>query len=82
MLFLQHHAKTHPRRAGPNKFTWKLALQRPGWIDPLIAPVVKTVKLAIYLFLEIWLQICFQKYHISPNDIQFLINKDKNRGKF
>jgi hypothetical protein len=41
----------------------------------LIAPVIKTLKLAIYLFKKFWLQIWFQKYYISQNDIQFLINK-------
>jgi hypothetical protein len=43
--------------------------------------VVKTLKLAIYLFLEFRLQIWFQKDSISPNGTQFLINKHKNRGK-
>jgi hypothetical protein len=55
---------------------------RPGWTDPLIAPMVKSLKLAICLFLDFWLQIWFQKYYISPNDTQFLINKHKNKGKF
>jgi hypothetical protein len=55
---------------------------RPGWTDTLIAPMVKTLKLAIYLFLEFWLQIWFQKYYISPPGTQFLINKHKNRGRF
>jgi hypothetical protein len=64
------------------QITTRCTLHRPGWTDPLIAPVVKTLKLAIYLFLEFWLQIWFQKYCISPNDTQFLINKDKNRGTF
>jgi hypothetical protein len=32
-------------------------IKRPGWTDPLIAPIVETLKLAIYLFLEFWLQI-------------------------
>jgi hypothetical protein len=59
-----------------------LALWWPRWTDPLIAPMIKTLKLAIYLFLEFWLQIWFQKYYISSNGIQFLINKHKNRGKF
>jgi hypothetical protein len=40
------------------------------------------LKLAIYLFLEFWLQIWFQKYYISSNETQFLINKHKNRGRF
>jgi hypothetical protein len=53
-----------------------------GWIDPLIAPIVKTPKLTIYLFLEFWLRIWFQKYDISHNGTQFLINKDKNKGMF
>jgi hypothetical protein len=44
--------------------------------------MVKTLKLAIYLFLEFWLQIWFQKYYISSNGPQFLINKHKNRGRF
>jgi hypothetical protein len=38
--------------------------------------------LAIYLFIDFWLQIWFQKYCISPYGTQFPINKDKNRGKF
>jgi hypothetical protein len=54
----------------------------PGWTDPLIAPVVKTLKLAIYLFLKFWFQIRFQKYSISSNGTQFLLNKHKNRGSF
>jgi hypothetical protein len=55
---------------------------RPGWTNPLVAPVVKTLKLAIYLFLDFWVQIYFQKYYIRPNGTQFLINKDKNRGRY
>jgi hypothetical protein len=43
---------------------------------------VKTLKLAIFLFLEFWLQIWFQKYHISPIGTEFLINKHKNRAGF
>jgi hypothetical protein len=35
---------------------WKVQLctviNGPGWTDPLVAPVVKTLKLAIYLFLD------------------------------
>jgi hypothetical protein len=58
-----------------------VSLAKVNW-PPLIAPVVKTLKLAIYLFLEIWLQIWFQKYYTNPNDIQFLVNKHKNRGRF
>jgi hypothetical protein len=38
--------------------------------------------LAIHLFLEILFQIWFLKYYISPYATQFLINKDKNRGRF
>jgi hypothetical protein len=38
----------------------------PGRTDPLIALVVKTLKLTIYLFLEFWPQIWFQKYYVSP----------------
>jgi hypothetical protein len=56
------------------------SLSRPWWTDPLVAPMVKILKLAIYLFLELGLQIWFQKYYIRPNGTQFLINKDKNRG--
>jgi hypothetical protein len=47
--------------------------------DPLM---VKTLKLAIYLFLEFWLQIWFQKYYIILDGTQFLFNKHKNRGRF
>jgi hypothetical protein len=60
---------------------WDLRKFWLGWIS-LIAPVVKTMKLTIYLFLDFWLQIWFQKYYISSNDTQFLINKDKNWDRF
>jgi hypothetical protein len=49
---------------------------------PPHCPMVKTLKLAIYLFLEFRIQIWFQKYHFSPNATQFLIKKHKNRGRF
>jgi hypothetical protein len=55
---------------------------RPGLNTPHTCTMVKILKLAIYLFLEFWLQIWFQKCYISPNDTQFLINKQKNRGRF
>jgi hypothetical protein len=57
--------------------TWGL-----GRTDSLIAQAVKILKLVIYLFLEFWPQIWFQKYHVSPIGTLFLINKDKNRGMF
>jgi hypothetical protein len=71
-----------PNLAGSGPGRDRSAICRPGWTNPLIAPLVKTLKLAIYLFLEFWLQIWFQKYSISSNDTQFLINKHKNRGRF
>jgi hypothetical protein len=54
----------------------------PGLNTPHACTMVKTLKLEIYLFLEFWFQIWFQKYFISPNATQFLINKHKNRGRF
>jgi hypothetical protein len=36
--------------------------------------------MAICLFLEFKPLIWFQKYSINPKTIEFLINKDKNRG--
>jgi hypothetical protein len=39
--------------------------QRVGWTNPH-CPVVKTLKLVIYLFLDFRFYIWFQKYHISP----------------
>jgi hypothetical protein len=45
-------------------------------------PPWKTLKLAIFIFKNFWLQIWFQKYYISPYESQFLINKHKNRGRF
>jgi hypothetical protein len=51
-LFIVYTDKAEPHRI------------KPG--HALIAPVVKTLKLTIYLFLELWLQIWFQKYSISP----------------
>jgi hypothetical protein len=54
-------------------------MARENW--PLIALVVKTLKLVTYLFLETWSQIWFQKYYICSYGTQYLINKDKNRGK-
>jgi hypothetical protein len=53
-----------------------------GLNTPHTRTIVKTLKLAIRLFLEFWLQIWFQKYYISTNGTQFLINKHKNRGRF
>jgi hypothetical protein len=55
---------------------------RLGLNTPHARTMVKTLKLAIYLVLKIWLQIWFHKYYISPYARQFLINKHKNRDKF
>jgi hypothetical protein len=53
-----------------------------GLNTPHARTMVKTLKLTICLFLKFWLQIWFQKYYISLNGTQFLINKHKNRGRF
>jgi hypothetical protein len=45
-------------------------------------PPVKTLKLAIFIFILFLFQIWFQKYYISSDGNQFLINKHKNRGRF
>jgi hypothetical protein len=55
--------------------------RRPGLNTPHALTMVITLKLAIYLFLECWLQIWFQKYYISSSGNQILINKHKNRGR-
>ena len=43
---------------------------------------IKTLKLVIFILKKFWLQIWFQKYYISPNATQFLINEHKNKGRF
>jgi hypothetical protein len=62
--------------------TTSMAWLRPRRNTPHARIMVKTLKLEIYLFVEFWLQIWFQKYYISSNGIQFLINKHKHRGRF
>jgi hypothetical protein len=52
-------------------------LDLAGVNRPRHCPVVKTLKLVIYLFLDFWLQIWFQKYHIRPSNSEFIINKQK-----
>jgi hypothetical protein len=49
---------------------------------PPHCPVVKTLKLVIYLLFDFWFQIWSQKYHISPWDTQFLFNKHKIGASF
>ena len=53
----------------------------PGLNTPHAHTMVKTLKLAIQLFLELLFQIWFQKYYICPLETEFLINKHKNRSR-
>jgi hypothetical protein len=53
-----------------------------GGSECFTGALVKTLKLANYFFYKFWFQIWFQKYYISLNDTQFLINKHKNKGRF